>query len=38
MISAIISCMNRTDRLIQMLPTWAEIDEKDKHIIISLLS
>jgi len=26
MISAIISCMNRTDRLEKMLPTWAKID------------
>jgi len=33
MISAIISCMNRTDRLVQMLPTWAEI-EKIKDIVV----
>ena len=26
MISAIISCMNRTDRLIVMLPTWAKME------------
>ena len=33
MISAIISCMNRTDRLIQMLPTWTEVD-KIKDIVV----
>ena len=34
MISAIISCMNRTDRLIQMLPTWAEIDEIKDIVVV----
>jgi hypothetical protein len=33
MISAVISSMNRTDRLIQMLPSWAKI-EKIKDIVI----
>ena len=33
MISAVISSMNRTDRLIQMLPTWAKI-EMIKDIVV----
>ncbi len=34
MISAVISSMNRTDRLIRMLPTWAEIDEIKDIVVV----
>jgi hypothetical protein len=34
MISAVISSMNRTDRLIQMLPTWAEIEKISDIVIV----
>ena len=33
MISCVISCMNRVERLEQMLPTWAKID-KIKDIVV----
>ena len=34
MISAVISSMNRTDRLIRMLPTWAKIDEITDIVVV----
>ena len=33
MISCVIACMNRTDRLEKMLPTWAKI-ENIKDIVV----
>jgi len=34
MISAVISSMNRTDRLIRILPTWAKIDEITDIVVV----